>query len=239
VVAKRKQIADIKSQQDLMIQEWKDKIEERRQKLQQLSDPRIASLKTQISTLDGDVARQQKLLDETNKQIAELDSRINAIPSAEVGIEAIDREYQTKKANYDNLLMQQQKVVIGADAVKDQQGSGIQVIDPANLPERPVAPKRFVLTAAGFGIGLAIGLLLAVALEFRRLFTIQTTADAKHYTNLPVLATIPELLTPTEALAIPRRRTLAMAGCVAIAIVSVPALAFILRVTHLFDKFLT
>jgi polysaccharide chain length determinant protein (PEP-CTERM system associated) len=239
VIAKRKQIADIKSQQDLMIQEWKDKIEERKQKLQQLSDPRILSLKTQISTLDSDVQRQQKLLSETNQQIADLDSRINAIPNAEVGIEAIDREYQTKKTNYDNLLAQQQKVVIGADAVKDQQGSGIQVVDPANLPERPVAPKRSMLTAAGFGIGLAIGLMLAVAFEFRRLFTIQTTEDAKHYTNLPVLATIPELLTPTEALAIPRRQTLAMAACIAIAIVSVPALAFILRVTHLFDKLLT
>jgi polysaccharide chain length determinant protein (PEP-CTERM system associated) len=239
VIAKRKQIADIKSQQDLMIQDWKDKIEERKQKLQQLSDPRIVSLKTQISTLDGDVERQQKLLDETNKQIAELDGRINAIPNAEVGIEAIDREYQTKKANYDNLLMQQQKVVIGADAVKDQQGSGIQVVDPANLPERPVAPKRFMLTAGGFAIGLAMGLLLAIALEFRRLFTFQTREDAKHYTNLPVLATIPELLTPAEALAIPRRRTLVMAASVALAIVSVPALAFILTMTHLFDKFLT
>src|ERR1051326_599227 len=239
VIAKRKQLEDIKAQQDQMIKDWKDKIEERKQKLQQLSDPRISSLKTQIATLDGDVERQQRMLDETNKQIAELDGRINAIPNAEVGLEAIDREYQTKKANYDNLLSQQSKVVIGADAVKDQQGRRIQVVDPANLPERPVAPKRFVLTAGGFGIGLAMGLLLAIALEFRRLFTFQTREDAKHYTNLPVLATIPELLTPTEALAIPRRRTLAMAASVALAIVSVPALAFILTVTHLFDKFLT
>ena len=239
VIARRKQIEDIKSQQDEMIQEWKDKIEERKQKLQQLSDPRILSLKTQIATLDSDVDRQQKLLNETNQQIAELDGRINAIPNAEVGIEAIDREYQTKKANYDNLLMQQSKVVIGADAIKDQQGSGIQVVDPANLPERPVAPRRFALTAAGFGIGLAIGLLLAVLLEFRRFLTIQTTDDAKHYTNLPVLATIPELLTATEALAIPRRKTLALAAAIVCTILAIPALAFVLRLTHLLDKFLS
>ena len=85
----------------------------------------------------------KKLLSETNKQIAELDGRINAIPNAEVGLEAIDRDYQTKKLNYDNLLAQQQKIVVGADAAKEQQGGGIQVVDPANLPERPVAPKRF------------------------------------------------------------------------------------------------
>jgi len=94
-------------------------------------------------------------------------------------------------------------------------------------------------TAAGFGIGLAIGLLLAISLEFRRLFTIQTTEDAKHYTSLPVLATIPELLTATEALAIPRRKTLALAAAIVCTIVATPALAFALRMTHLFDKFLT
>ena len=238
IVAKRHQIEDIKAQQDLMINDWKTKIEERKQKLIQLSDPRILSLKTQIAMMDSDTERQQKMLDETNKQITELDARINAIPNAEVGIEAIDREYQTKKLNYDNLLAQQQKVVMGADAAKDQQGGGIQVVDPANLPERPVAPKRAVLTAAGFGIGLALGLLLAVGFELRRLFTIQTTEDAKHYTNLPVLATIPELLTPVEARAIPRRKVVAMAASVAFAIVAIPALAFVLRLTHIFEKFL-
>jgi polysaccharide chain length determinant protein (PEP-CTERM system associated) len=238
VISKHKQIEDIKAQQNEMINDWKSKIEERKQKLQQLSDPRILSLKSQIAMMDGDFQRQQQMLDETNKQIAELDGRINAIPTAEVGLEAIDRDYQTKKVNYDNLLAQQQKVVIGADAAKDQQGGGIQVVDPANLPESPVAPKRSALTLTGFGIGLAIGLLLAAGFEIRRLFTIQTTEDAKHYTNLPVLATIPELLTPGEARAIPRHRAFAMAASVAFAIVSIPTLAFVLRLTHVFEKFL-
>ena len=239
VVAKKQQLEAVKRDQDQMIADWKDRIEERKQKLQQLSDPRILSLKTQIAIMDGDTERQQKLLNETNQQIAELDSRINEIPNAEVGLEAIDREYQTKKANYDSLLAQQQKVVIGADAAKDQQSSGIQLVDPANLPEQPVAPKRFMLTVAGFGIGLAIGFLLAIAFELRRLFTIQTTEDAKHYTGLPVLASIPELLTVAEARAIPRRRALALIAGISFAIVSVPTLAFVLRLTHLFEKFLT
>jgi uncharacterized protein involved in exopolysaccharide biosynthesis len=153
-------------------------------------------------------------------------------------LEAIDREYQTRKMNYDNLLAQQQKVVIGADAAKDQQGSGIQVVDPANLPERPVAPRRFLLTAAGFGIGLALGLLLAFSLELRRLFTIQTAEDAKHYTGLPLLITIPELRTAAEARAVPRRQMFALAAGIAGAIVAIPMLAFVLRLTHVFEKFL-
>ena len=238
VLAKRKQIEDIKAQQDLAIGDWKTRIEERRQKLIKLSDPRILTLKTNIAMMDSDVERQQKLLSETNSQIADLDARINAIPNAEVGIEALDHEYQTKKANYDQLLVQQQKINLGANVDNQQLGGGIQVIDPANLPERPVAPKRFLLTAAGFGIGFALGLLLAGVFEVPRLFTIQTADDAKHYTNLPVLVTIPELLTAAEARAIPRRHKLAMAAGFALTIVAMPTLAFVLRLTHVLERFL-
>jgi polysaccharide chain length determinant protein (PEP-CTERM system associated) len=238
VIANQLQIDSVKRSQDQMIDDWKARIDERKQKLTNLTDPRILSLRTQITMTESDSDRTQKLLSETNAQIADLSSRINAIPMAEVGLEAIDREYQTKKLNYDNLLAQQQKIDVGADAAKDFQNGGIQVVDPANLPERPVAPKRFALTVGGFGIGMALGFLLAIAVELRRLFTIQTTEDAKHYTGLPVLASIPELLTAAEARAIPRRHALAMAAGVASAFVTIPALILVLRATHVLEKFL-
>lgn len=236
VIATKKQIEDIKSQQDLMLNDWKNRIEDRKQKLTKLTDPRLLTLRTNISMVEGDMDRQSRLLDETNKQIADLNARINAIPNAEVGLEALDRDYQTKKSNYDNLLMQQQKIVVGADAAKEQQGGGIQVVDPANLPEKPVAPKRLVLTAGGFGLGIALGMLLVLVVEVRRLFTIQTIEDAKHYTTLPVLASIPELMTPAEALSIPRRKNLALAAGVAATVVAVPMLAFVLTMTHVFER---
>lgn len=239
VVSRKSQLESIKKEQDLMIDDWKARTQEQKEILTQLSDPRLLTLKSQIAMIDGDTDRQQKLLSETNKQIAELDGRINAIPNAEVGLEAIDREYQTKKSNYDSLLGQQQKIVVGADAAKDQQGGGIQVIDAANLPEAPVAPKRFMLTLAGFGFGMVLGALLALALEMRRLFTIQTADDAKHYTGLPVLVSIPELLTPAEARMAPRRHQLAVAAGFIAVIVAAPLLALVLQFTHVFEKFLT
>jgi len=173
-----------------------------------------------------------------SRYIAELDARISANPNAEVGLEAPDREYQTKKSNYDDLLVQQQKVDLGADAANQQEGGGIQLIDPANLPERPIAPKRVRLTIAGFGLGLALSLFLAGILEIRRLFTIQAVDDAKHYTSLPVLVAIPQLLTQAEARAIPRRHKMAMAAGIAAAFVSIPTLAFVLRLTQVFERFL-
>ena len=112
---------------------------------------------------------------------------------------------------------------------------GIEVIDSANLPSKPVAPKRFLLSGLGLAFGLGLGLLLTGIFEIPRLLTIQSTEDARHYTGLPVLVSVPELLTPEEAQSIPRRRRLLLAAAVTVTIMAIPVLALALKATHLFE----
>jgi hypothetical protein len=149
----------------------------------------------------------------------------------------LDRDYQTKKAAYDSLLATQQRVALGADAASQQQGESIQVIDSAYLPSQPVAPKRLLLFAIGIGLGLGLGLMLVAVFEAPKLLTIQNREDAAHYTGLPVLATVPELMTLQEARAVPRRRRLLLAAGILATIVSIPLLALALRATHIFEFF--
>src|SRR5258708_1830225 len=120
------------------------------------------------------------------KRKADLQSelqRINSVPGAEVALGALERDYQTKKTAYDQLLLQQQKITLGADAASQQQGEGIEVVDPANLPSKPVAPKRFLLSGLGLAFGLGLGLLLTGIFEIPRLLTIESPEDARHYTS--------------------------------------------------------
>jgi hypothetical protein len=177
------------------------------------------------------------MLGQIEEQINAVMERINNVPGAEVALGALDRDYQTKKAQYDALLIQAQSIGLSADATSQQQGEGIQVVDPANLPARPVAPKRLALIGAGVAAGLAFGLLLAGLFEVPRLLTIQTSEDAAHYTSLPVLMTLPELLTAAEAQSIPRRRKLLLTTAVAAMFLTIPALALILKLTQVFERF--
>jgi hypothetical protein len=105
------------------------------------------------------------------------------------------------------------------------------------LPARPVAPQRWALMGAGLAAGLAFGFLLAGLFEVPRLLTIQTSEDASHYTSLPVLMTVPELLTPQEAHNRPRRRKLLLAAGVAAMILAIPVLALVLKLTQVFEHF--
>ena len=237
VLAKQAEVDSVKQAMDQMIAEWKQRIKEKEDKLRDRPDLTVGNLESELGLVDGEIKRGQSVLSDLDKQIGQVMERINNVPGAEVTLGALDRDYQTKKAQYDALLIQAQKIGLGADAATQQQGEGIQVVDPANLPARPVAPKRLLLMSAGLGLGIVVGLLLAGLFEVPRLLTIQTSEDAAYYTSLPVLMTVPELLTPQEARSIPRRRKLLLATAVAAMFLAIPALALILKLTQVFERF--
>lgn len=235
VIAKQKEIDQVQEQMDQMDAGHKEQIAERQKKLERRPDIAAKNIEQEIKMVDGEIKRQQGLLAKNEQQIGEIIQRINGVPGVEVALSAIERDYQMKKAALDGLLLQQQKIALGADAASQQQGEGIEVIDAANLPSKPVAPKRLMLSSLGLAAGLGLGLLLVGIFEGPRLLTIQNTEDARHYTGLPVLLAVPELLTPQEARSVPRRRKLLLVAGVIATIVSIPALALALKLTHVFE----
>lgn len=235
VIAKQAQIDSVNKDMDIMIADWKQRIEEKRKKLENSPDLQINAMKVEIKSIDSEIARQQKLQTDTESQISQISTRINSVPGAEVALSALDREYETKKTAYDKLLDEQQKISLAEQAAQEMQAQGIDVIDPAYLPVKPVAPKRVMLAGIGLVGGIALGLLLVALVEVPLLLTIQTTEDARHYTGLPVLIAVPELMTPQEARALPRRRRLLLAAGMVATIVSIPLLALALRLSHVFE----
>ena len=235
VIAKQKEVDQVKQEMDKMIDDWKEKTKAKQDRLKQMPNLTVGAAENEIKQIESEIKRQQKLLAENDKQIGSIVERINNVPGVEVQLGALERDYQMKKTALDDLLAQQQKIALNAEAASQQQGEGIEVVDAANLPSKPVAPKRLMLSSLGLAAGLAVGMLLVGIFEGPRLFTIQNTEDARHYTGLPVLLAVPELLTPQEARAVPRRRRLLLIAGVIATIVSIPALALALKLTHVFE----
>jgi polysaccharide chain length determinant protein (PEP-CTERM system associated) len=235
VLAKQAQIESVQKDMDQQIADWKERIAEKQKKLQNRPDMQASAMELEIKNIEAEIKREQGLIADNEKQIGSLTERINRVPGSDVALGALDREYQTKKAAFDLLLQQQQKITLGADAATQQQSEGIEVVDPANLPAKPVAPKRLMLAGIGVVAGLGLGLLLTAIFEIPLLLTIQSAEDARHYTGLPVLISVPEVLTPQEARALPRRRRLLLVAGMIATIVSIPLLALALRLTHVFE----
>jgi polysaccharide chain length determinant protein (PEP-CTERM system associated) len=235
VIAKQKEIDQVQEQMDQQVAEWKEKTAEKQKNLERRPDIAAKNTESEIKLIESEIKRQQAALAKNEQSISEIIGRINKVPGVEVALSAIERDYQIKKAALDDLLTNQQKIALNAEAASQQQGEGIEVIDAANLPSKPVAPKRLMLSSLGLAAGLGLGLLLVVIFEGPRLLTIQNADDARHYTGLPVLLAVPELMTPQEARAVPRRRKLLLAAGVVATLVSIPALALALKLTHVFE----
>jgi hypothetical protein len=165
-----------------------------------------------------------------------LETRINAIPNVKVALEGVTGQYQSAKQTYDEILKKKNDAETMLNAEKNAQGETIRVQDPANIPQAPVAPKRALLTLAGAGVGLFIGLLLAGVFELPRIFRIQNIEDAKHYTGLPVLASVPPLLSYDEKMWQKRSHWLKVMTGVVIAVGVIPVIVMILQATRLFDR---
>jgi polysaccharide biosynthesis transport protein len=237
VAAKQKELDAVKRQKQRMVDEQEERVAERRRVLEGRTNPTKVTAENSLRLITGEIARQEKQLAQTTAAINELEARVNRIPGTQVGLSAIEREYQTKKVAYDDLLQKQQRASLRKAATDATQAASIQVIDPANLPAQPVAPNRPVLIALGVALGVAIGLLFAAAFEVPRLMTVQTVEDARHYTSLPVLVAVPELLTPREQRRRrARRAALAFAGVLA-AVLGAPALAALLWFTRALEMF--
>lgn len=189
----------------------------------------IGQIETQLSQKDVE-------LRQNAAQVAALESRINAVPGVKVALEGITAQYQSAKDTYNEILKKKNEAETVVGVETNAQGETIRVQDPANVPQSPVAPKRFMLTLVGSGLGLFIGLLLTAVFEVPRFFKIQNIEDARHYTGLPVLASVPPLLSNAEKTWIRRSYWFKLAAGVAAAIGVIPVIILFLQTTKLFDK---
>jgi len=191
---------------------------------------------SQMAQIDGQMQYKNTELQQTAGQIVVLESKINQIPNVKVALEGINNQYQSAKTTYDDLLKKTNDASLQVDRESNAQGETIKVVDAANLPSSPVAPKRAMLTLLGAGIGLVIGLFLAAVIELPRIFRIQNIEDAKHYTGLPVLASVPPLLSHDEKAWQKRVRWFKLMAGVAVAIGIIPLIAMALQATRIFER---
>lgn len=196
-------------------------------------------IQAQIGQVEKQIEQKDVERAQNAGQIAALEARINSIPGVKVALDGINARYNSAKQTYDEILKKKNdaETVVGVET--NAQGETIRVQDPANVPQAPVAPKRFLLTMVGAGIGLFIGLLMASFIEIPRLFKIQNIDDAKHYTGLPVLASVPPLLSPAEKQWKTRSAWLRLAAGAAAAVAFIPLIIIVLQATKILDKLIT
>src|SRR5262249_24434487 len=199
-----------------------------------------------LMAMRRDLTRMQTDLDVTQRRLQRRNQQLSEMPKGD-GRPAPDRtasligrndiaraEYDTLVKRY-NWLLDKQDSLLKSSAEGSEARTMFYVIDKANLPRLPSAPNRLLLQFFALAMAAAFGLAVALAVQTPRMFRINDSRDVEYFLGAPVLALIPESLTPAER-AIKRRLRLTRGALVmAAALALAPVLVFLLTYLKVFQ----
>jgi capsular exopolysaccharide synthesis family protein len=158
------------------------KTEQARDLLDQLRAPLLeqqASLTEQIASV--------------NQQIADLLSKEARDASEGKEPSAADNQlFLSLQSQLNNLQLQLQNASTQLQALDESKVNPPQLILPAQLPKDPVSPQVLLYVAAGFLVGLAVGVILAFVRD-RMDDRLRGRSDLEDAAEAPVLAAVPHI----------------------------------------------
>jgi polysaccharide chain length determinant protein (PEP-CTERM system associated) len=150
----------------------------------------IQQLRATLGSLEISIKDKNKQQDDLRNKIRTYEAKLQLTPAVEQQYRALTRDFTTAQEEYDKLMKQHGNAARGAELERRQQGEQFQVLDPANLPEKPVFPNRIMFTSGGFGGGLALGIALILVLEMKDK-SLRSEADVEMFLKIPTLAMVP------------------------------------------------
>lgn len=170
--------------------------------LKQIINEQIDSLKSSINAIQASNA-------ELRNSIAVHQKRVEDTPLRSIELTKVTRTYDITLRKYQDLLAKGLESQLSENLEKKQKGEQFQVIDPANLPLSPVRPNRPFILFGGLLAGVIGGLAAAFLWDLLdRSF--KNSDDLAGFVDLPILATIPAIL--TRGAVLERRRAQGLLG---------------------------
>ena len=175
-------------------------------------------LQTQISDIDAEIQTLRSQHERLRSQIGTVQARVDNTSLNGIELTKVSRGYEITLHKYQDLLAKSLESELSENMEKKQKGEQFQILDPANFPLKPLRPNRPMIILIGLVAGLAGG--VGLAFIWDNLDTSFKRGDElASYVNIPLLATIPALV--TRGTVLDERRSQGMLVIASIAILAV------------------
>ena len=199
----------------------------------------LIAMRRDLRRMEADLEVTQMRLQRRNQQLGDMPKGGGrAAPDRAASLigrnDMAHAEYDTLIKRY-NWLLDKQDSLLKSNSERDPGRTMFYVIDKASLPRLPSAPNRLMLQGFALVMAAAFGLAVALAIEAPRMFRINDSRDVEYFLGAPVLAAIPESLTPAERARKRRLRLTRGALVMAAAVALAPVLVFLLTYLRVFQ----
>ncbi len=184
---------------------------------------RKIELEPQIEAQNARIAAVQQRVDAAQR-------RISDIPAEDEERRKLERDYQLNLSLYNQLSRQLASADISVGLTEEQQHTEtFKILQPARESTIPIGPDRLRLTAIGVVLSLALGIAATAAIEFIDQ-SFRDASEAQDYLSLPLLATVPPIMTAAELRYRRLRRALALGALIGVLAVEAIAGLFITNI---------
>lgn len=145
--------------------------------------------------------------------------RVENVPKREQEFKELSRDYESTRELYATLSKRYEEAQLAESMEQRQKGEQFRILDAAIPAEAPAAPNRLrlMVMALALSLGLA-GAAVVAAEQLNAAF--HSVDDLRAFTSVPVLVSIPQIVTPGDMVRQQRRAQLAaVATCVAFVVI--------------------
>ena len=123
--------------------------------------------------------------------------RVENVPKREQEFKELSRDYDTTKELYASLQKRYEEAQLAESMEQGQKGEQFRILDPAVPSQEPMAPDRLRLLLVG--VALSLGLAAAAVVGAEQLnAAFHSVDDLRAFTSVPVLVSIPRIVTAAD-----------------------------------------
>jgi len=155
-------------------------------------NPRYVALKTQETTLKGNLAEERERLETLNSKLTEYEQRLFQTPVVERDFKSLARDYENATKKYRELREKQLQARMAEELESGGNAERWTLASPAFLPTLPESPNRMGIMLLGF---LFATLVAMGAVVLREYFdkTVRSARVVMATLGAPPLAVIPQM----------------------------------------------
>ena len=184
-------------------------------------NPAYITLQAQLQAVNSDFKAMTAKRDELQAKLREHEKRLTRMPQVEREYFNLKRDYENSQLRYRELKAKQMEAEVGQQLEKERKGERFTLIDPPQLPEKPVKPNRLAILLLGFILSLGGGLGYALVAESMDQSLRGSSSVAAALGTAP-LAVIPYIDNSEDLLRVQKTKRLAIrsaaAGVIAVVI---------------------
>jgi succinoglycan biosynthesis transport protein ExoP len=160
-------------------------------------NPIYQQLREEVAKADTEIESLKARAAELSRQQQDGQNFLGKMPKEQEEWTKLQRDRNVYQKIYDELLRKLESAKVSKDLESTSKSGAFKVLDPAVLPVLPIQPNRVAIILAGIVLGIASGIGLVIGLE-RLNPSFRDENEIESLLKLPVLGTIPSIVTEED-----------------------------------------